>query len=203
MMNCEEFIESGILELYVLGDTTPAQDAEVLRMSASCPAVAKEILEISNALEKYAMDFAGEPDPIIRPFLLATIDYMDRLERGEPFTQVPPMTASSAIAEFESWILRADMEAPDDFEGVYAKILSATAELTTAIVWLREIAPQEVHDNEYERFLILEGTCDIVIEEEIHSLKRGDFLQIPLHKNHHVRVTSLNPCKILLQRVAA
>ena len=203
MMNCEEFIESGILELYIMGDTTPEQDAEVLHMSAQYPAVAEEIQEISNALEKYALDFAKEPDPVIKPFLLATIDYMDRLKDGEPFILVPPMTASSTIEEHEEWIMRPDMTAPEDFEGIYAKILSATPELTTALVWLREMAPQEVHDNEYERFLILEGTCDIIIEQETHSLQRGDFLQIPLHKNHHVRVTSLNPCKILLQRVAA
>lgn len=60
-----------------------------------------------------------------------------------------------------------------------------------------------MHINELEKFLILEGTCDITIEDEVYSLKAGDFLSIPLYKKHDVRITSLNPCKAILQRLAA
>ncbi|MBK8606437.1 MAG: hypothetical protein IPN82_06270 [Chitinophagaceae bacterium] len=37
------------------------------------------------------------------------------------------------------------------------------------------MAPQEVHDDEHERFLILEGTCDIVVGNNIHQLVPGDY----------------------------
>jgi mannose-6-phosphate isomerase-like protein (cupin superfamily) len=60
-----------------------------------------------------------------------------------------------------------------------------------------------VHDNEFEKFLILEGSCTITIEEEAHHLVPGDYLAIPLHKSHQVTITSEIPCKIILQRVAA
>lgn len=203
MKDCREFIASGILELYVLGETTAEEEAEVQEMARLYPEVGQEILEIGKVYEKLAMDNAIEPDPIIRPFLLATIDYADRMKNGEPFSIVPPLSESSKIEEYEEWISREDMFAPEGFDGVYAKILSYTPEMTAALVWLRDMAPQEVHDNQYERFLILEGTCDITIEEEVHPLKRGDYLQIPLHKSHLVTVTSAVPCKILLQRVAA
>ena len=65
------------------------------------------------------------------------------------------------------------------------------------------MAPQEVHDNEYKKFLIVEGTCDIVIGENAHSLVPGDVLEIPLHTTHFGRVTSSMPCKVILQRIAA
>ena len=202
MKDCKEFIESGILELYVLGDTTAAEDATVEEMSLLYPQVNAEIAEIRAAMENYAAATGSiAPDPIIRPFLLATIDYMDRLGKGEPFTLVPAMTASSTIADYESWINREDMVAPADYDDVYAKILSYTEELISAVVWLKDMAPQEVHDHEYERFLILEGTCVITVAEDSYPLGRGDFLQIPLHKNHYVTVTSAIPCKVLLQRV--
>ncbi len=203
MKDCKEFITSGILELYVMGDTTAEEDAEVREMAELYPEIEREIMEIELALEKLALENSVEPDPVMRPFLLATIDYMTRMQNGEPFTIAPPLSESAKIADYEAWILREDMIAPEDFDGVYAKIISYTPELTSAIVWLRELAPQEVHDHEYEKFLILEGTCEITIEEQVHSLKRGDFLQIPLHKNHYVTVTSAIPCKILLQRAAA
>jgi len=88
-------------------------------------------------------------------------------------------------------------------EDVFARIIGYTEKAITAIVWLKEMAPQEVHDDEHERFLILEGTCDIVVGNNIHQLVPGDYFAIPLHSNHHIKVTSSIPCKVILQRVAA
>ena len=65
------------------------------------------------------------------------------------------------------------------------------------------MSPIEVHTNELESFLILEGTCDITIGEEVHHLVTGDFISIPLHIGHSLIVTSNIPCKVILQRVAA
>ena len=65
------------------------------------------------------------------------------------------------------------------------------------------MAPEEIHTNEFERFLIVEGSCDIQIGETVHQLQAGDFLSIPLFENHFVTVTSSIPCKVILQRVAA
>ena len=64
------------------------------------------------------------------------------------------------------------------------------------------MAPQEVHDHELEKFLIVEGSCSITIEEKIHHLSAGENLTIPLHKKNHLTVTSDIPCKVILQRHA-
>ena len=85
----------------------------------------------------------------------------------------------------------------------HAKIIGHTPEMITAIVWIKKMAPQEVHHNEIERFLIIEGSCDIFIEDEVYQLKAGDMLSIPLHKPHSLQVTSAIPCKVILQRIAA
>ena len=44
---------------------------------------------------------------------------------------------------------------------------------------------------------------EITIENEVHYLKTGDYLQIPLNVGHNLVVTSSIPCKVILQRVAA
>lgn len=203
MRNCSEFITSGILELYVLGLTTAEDDAEIKMMSDLYPEIQEEITAISMAFEQHALANAVEPDPIVRPFLLATIDYMDRMKAGEEFSSPPVLAAGARIEDYAAWIERPDMVLTGELDGVYARILSAAPGMISAIVWIKEMAPQETHDDEYEKFLILEGTCDITIEEDVYSLKRGDYLTIPLHKNHFVTVTSDIPCKVLLQRVAA
>ncbi|MBC8052285.1 MAG: cupin domain-containing protein [Sphingobacteriaceae bacterium] len=203
MKSREDYINSGILELYVLGETSPEESREIAELAAADPFIKKEITEIELALEKYATEHSVEPDPIIRPFLLATIDYMDRLKGGEQPAVVPELNKDSKISDFSPWLSGDDMSITEDFDGVYAKILSSSTKLTCAIVWIKEMAPQEVHDDEFEKFLIVEGSCTITIEENHHKLVAGDYLAIPLHKKHHVTVTSAIPCKVILQRVAA
>jgi len=202
-MSLQELIDSGLLDLYVLGQTTEPESFIVEQAAEVYPEVRAEINAISSALQKYAMKHAVEPDPIIKPFLLATIDFSDRMKSGEEVSIAPLLHANSAAEDYNAWLERDDMRLPAYADDVFAKILSYTPEAITAIVWLRHLAPQEVHDHEFERFLILEGTCDIQVEDQMNQLVPGDYFQIPLHKSHQVIVTSECLCKVILQRVAA
>jgi mannose-6-phosphate isomerase-like protein (cupin superfamily) len=75
--------------------------------------------------------------------------------------------------------------------------------MVTAITWIKDFTPPEIHINQIEKFLIVRGTCEIVIGEKTHQLVPGDFLSIPLFISHHVKVTSMEPCLVILQRTAA
>ncbi|MBC7688849.1 MAG: cupin domain-containing protein, partial [Aquabacterium sp.] len=88
-------------------------------------------------------------------------------------------------------------------ENIEAKIIGYTPQAITAIVWIKDFAPQEVHDDEFEKFLIVEGSCTITVGQEVTELFPGDFFAIPLYKKHVVKVTSAVACKIILQRIAA
>ncbi len=202
MTSDKEYINSGMLEQYVLGYTSPAESTEVELMAATYPAIKMEIEAIHESLEAYAMEQAIKPNPIIKPFLLATVDYSKRIKNGEPATVPPVLNESSAIEDYAPWLNRTDMMVPDDND-IFAKIIGYTPEAITAIVWIKEYAPHEVHDHEFEKFLIVEGTCNIIVEDTVHALIPGDYFAIPLHKNHLVKVTSAIPCKVILQRIAA
>jgi len=203
MNTVQELIDSGLLDLYVLGQTTEPENLLVEQAAEVYPQIRLEIDAIGLSLQQYAMKHAVEPDPIIRPFLLATIDFSHRMKSGEEASIAPLLHENSVAEDYKCWLEREDMTSPEYADDVFAKILSYTPEAITAIVWLKHLAPQEVHDHEFERFLILEGTCDIQVEEETYHLVPGDYFQIPLHKSHQVIVTSPIPCKVILQRVAA
>jgi quercetin dioxygenase-like cupin family protein len=68
---------------------------------------------------------------------------------------------------------------------------------------LKEGAPPEIHTDEHEKFLVVEGSCNFTIGTDVHALQSGDYLSIPLHVHHEAKVTSDIPCKIILQRVKA
>ncbi len=202
-MNTKEYIESGILEIYILGLASKAESDEVEKMATLYPEVKQEMEAIAIALEKYAQQNEKQPHLNIKPLLMATIDYTERLEQGEPQTFPPVLNERSKVEDYASWLDREDMKAPVEFEEIFVKIIGFSPEVTSAIVWIKNMAPEEVHGDEHEKFLILEGTCDITIGDIVHSLVPGDYLAIPLHIDHDVKVTSRNPCKVLLQRVAA
>jgi len=203
MKKLNEFIQSGMIESYVLGLVTPSEAKEVEEMAAANNEVREAINEFSKILEQKALSNAIPPDPIIKPMLMATLNYMARLEKGEKMSFPPMLNEGSKISDYKEWLTRPDMFMPSDINDIHARIIGYTPEVTTAIVWIKDFAPGEVHTDEIEKFLIAEGTCDIIIEKEIHSLVPGDFFEIPLFKNHIVKVTSDIPCKVILQRVAA
>lgn len=202
MTTGKNYIESGILEQYVLGHTSPGETREIELAAAADPAIRMEIEKIGEALMAYAMDHAIDPSPILKPLLLATIDYSERLKNGEPVTEPPALNENSAIEDYAAWLNRKDM-AYEGTENIYAKIIGYTAEATTAIIWIKDYAPQEIHDHEIEKFLIVEGTCNITVGDEVNELSPGDYFAVPLYKTHMVKVTSTIACKIILQRTAA
>ncbi len=201
-MTSKQFIDSGILEQYVFGTANPDELEKVERMAAADPLIKIEIDAICETLETLAMANAIEPGPAVKPFLMAEINYTERLKNGEPVTTPPLLHQQSTIKDFADWLNRDDMRY-DGTENLFAKIIGYNPEAVTAIVWIKENTPQEIHDDEYERFLIVEGTCDILVGDETSHLVPGDYFAIPLYKNHVVKVTSAIPCKIILQRAAA
>lgn len=202
MNTVAEFIESGLLELYVMGAASPQEAHAVEEMAAAHPEVKEELEQIRLAMEHYAQAHAVKPRSTVKTLLMATIDYLERMKQGELPESPPILTPDSRISDFEKWLNREDAVLPEGAEGVYAKIIGYTPKSTTAIIWVKERSEEEVHHDEYERFLILEGTCQFTTGDKIHSLGPRDYLAIPLHTPHQVVVTSDTPCKAILQRLS-
>ena len=203
MNQLSQFLESGILELYVMGIASPEEIKEVEQMALLYPEIRQEIELIERGLEEYALTQAVQPKATLKPLIMASINYIERVNNGEPLSAAPLLSPTSRKEEFAYWLDNPEFDLPEDFEGAYAKIINANLKATTAIIWIKEFTDNEIHHNEYEHFLILEGTCDFYIGEEVHHLVPGDYLKIPLHTPHIAKVTSEVPCKAILQRVAA
>jgi mannose-6-phosphate isomerase-like protein (cupin superfamily) len=202
-MNIEEIRESGLLELYLHGSLEESEQIIVTQALEKYPELQQELKEIEFALLKHAENYAVKPHGVVKPMLLATFDYLERLKKGETPSSPPILHDQSTLADYSEWLEREDMVRPQEMEAMYARLIAHEPDKVTAIVWLRFGAPDETHTKEYEKILVVEGTCTITIGIEEHHLKAGDYLSIPLYINHHVTVTSAFPCKIILQRIAA
>lgn len=203
MNTLENYINSGILEMYVMGMTTKEETEEIQHLYDTNIFVKNEIDEIAAALDILTSSIQADINPSVKPMIMSTIHFTERLKNGEEVIMAPLLNESSQINDYKMWIERDDMQDYNREDEIDAKVISASPEATTMIVWLKKGAPIEVHDSEMEHFLILEGTCTITIGEETHHLVPGNYLSIPLYVDHSVKVTSKTPCKVILQRVAA
>jgi hypothetical protein len=69
----KSYIESGILELYVLGDVTPDEKLQVEEMASKHPAIKAELAEIERSMELYATENAIEPSAHLRDRVLNSL----------------------------------------------------------------------------------------------------------------------------------
>ncbi len=202
MNDPSEYIASGILEMYVMGKTTTEENRAVEEMAKHYPEIKQELDKITSTLMGLSESMVQDADPTLRPLILANVNFQERVKAGENLLSVPLLNEQSRAVDFDHWLKREDLKIENP-ENIDLRIIGAIPGVMTGILWLKTGAPYEVHHDQYERFLILEGTCNIVADHGTFSLKPGDYFSIPLHTGHSVMVTSSIPCKVILQRVAA
>jgi anti-sigma-K factor RskA len=72
-MNTKEYIESGIIESYVLGVATVGESAEVEQLALEYPEIQAEIESVSNTFENYALQFEKEPPAFLKDKIKAKL----------------------------------------------------------------------------------------------------------------------------------
>lgn len=73
-MNLNEYIESGIIELYVLGLLKKEELTETIAMITKWPQLAQEVAEVEMALVIYSQNLYPGLNPSLKENLLNKID---------------------------------------------------------------------------------------------------------------------------------
>lgn len=100
MENLKAYIESGVLELYVLGDLAPEEALQVEEMAAQHPEVKAEIAAIEQAIEQYAMQNAVEPSADVETRLLEKLG-LSEVEPQKTVKPTPPIAQEANIIPFD------------------------------------------------------------------------------------------------------
>lgn len=187
-----------------MGALTPAETAEVEQLLVTHPELKAEVEAFRLSLDHLDASLATPPPVTVKPLVFATIDYFERAAQGKISTHpIPQLSEQTRAEDFAHWLNDPAYGIPADFNEYHAIILGLTPTQTTALAWVQSGAPMESHEDYIEKFYVLEGTCELVIDNVSHSLKAGDFISVPLFQKHYLQVTSQNPCKLILQRTAA
>jgi len=121
------YIESGILELYVLGDVTPEEKLQVEEMALKHPAIKAELDEIERSMEMYAENNAVEPPEHLRSRVLNSLltnfgdDSTFKDKVTETTSTVVPLPSRSNYSSFYQYA----------FAACLALLLASTVALVT------------------------------------------------------------------------
>jgi len=93
------YIESGILELYVLGQLNAQEQTEVEAMASKYPEVKQEIEAIEIAMEQYALQNAIKPSAGLGDKIFEKIGLPGNLEKAEPIVKevIKPVVKEAVV----------------------------------------------------------------------------------------------------------
>jgi len=88
-MNIQAYIESGILEEYVLGTVSPQEKQEVECMSHIYPEIKEELLRTESALEEYALKYQTAPPASLKDSIFAQMNFDSAIEENNVTEDLP------------------------------------------------------------------------------------------------------------------
>ncbi len=199
----EDYIESGIIELVTMNLAEERERELSFEMAAEYPAVQQAFNDFAAIFESYIQKQAVPPGRDMKALIMAIVDFQERIADDE-IVDVPPLLhAGSLPADYLRWLEKTAGPDPTSSDNLYARIFTLNPVSTLGVVWIKTETVVETHEDQFESFLILEGSCKIIVGNNSYELGVGDYFQIPLFSPHQIIVTSAIPCKAILQRLAA
>jgi len=187
-LNIQAFIESGILEMYALDLLDPNEREEAELMISFFPEIRKELDSIQNALEMYADSRAIRPRPHLKDKIRESISYLKKEQELDALN----LPLINHLSDHKQWMNLVKDFIPSKWQSdtPFYKIIQQSDKVLQMVIATSVDTLDEVHDNEYESFLILEGRCKCTVGQDVLFMKEGDFMAIPLHEHHTVELIS-------------
>jgi mannose-6-phosphate isomerase-like protein (cupin superfamily) len=184
-MDLNAYINSGTLEQYCFELFNPGLSQEVARMRSAHPEVKQELNAIEMVIEKLAESQAIIPDAHLRDRVFASLDFAgEDIDLGH----LPP---TSKYSNYLSWLKAVEHLLPaQPFEDFFMEVLRHDEHIAQMLVVTKLDVPEEIHETTAESFFILKGTCECTVGSQVFTLNAGDYLDIPLHVNHDIKIIS-------------
>lgn len=197
-MNLKDFIDSGILELYVL-ELLPQQDRDMIDLLlAEFPDLKAEVHKVEIQQERKVM----EQEKACRTSFEEMQEIMLNSAKEQKM-HIDDLPLINKHSDYKKWHRLVHETAPEALlSDNYQRVLRSENGVTQVLVVSAFDIPDELHDDSYESFLILKGECRCTVGDDVFGLTAGGFTEIPLNENHKVEVIKA-PVMAIVQYVAA
>ncbi|TCC91630.1 hypothetical protein EZ428_07665 [Pedobacter frigiditerrae] len=196
-MNLAPYLESGILELYVLDSLPIHEKLNIEKAVKNNPELLEKISEIEMAFESYSdLDIDG-PRPALKGRI---IDNIVNLQK-EQVMNVNDLPIITAYSRYKNWLnFTKDLEMESSVSGKAIHVLREDDDVLQMVVTTTLGVKEENHPDVLESMLVLEGECKFTVCENLRVMKVGDFIDIPMNRIHHMELISPS-ITVILQKI--
>ncbi len=197
-MNLKDFIASGVIETYCLGFASKEENQLVEKMAAQHPEVKQEVEEVRKSLENILKSSEIKPSGGIKTAVMTTI-YTQQAVLQPIF--VPLLASAPDFGRIEASVTANGLQWPtENFDNIFMQELPSTPEIINFAVWVKTGHDEEMHTDRNEFIAVLEGSCDMIMDNKRTSYAKGDIIHIPINVPHYAVITSEKPMFALVQR---
>lgn len=184
-MDIKSYIDEGNLEQYCFELDNVNLGNEIAALRLVHPEIGQELNRIELTIEELAKTHTVTPSLQLKGRIMAALGIVEEVL---DLDHLPP---TSKYSNRESWLKAVEHLVPAaPFDDFFAHVLQQNEQMAQTLVITKLNVPDEVHEVVAESFFILEGTCTCTVGNEVFTLNAGDYLAIPLHTNHDIRIDS-------------
>ncbi|ASU32898.1 cupin domain-containing protein [Mucilaginibacter xinganensis] len=182
-MDIQQYIESGILEEYCMGNLGEEDQAYLIQLTMLYPEIKAELTAVELAFEKLALSAAVEPVAALKDKIFASLGF------AEIDINKPPVITNST--DPEPWLKAfAHLIPQEPTEDFVMHIIRQDETVQQMLVTGNTDVPEEEHGEFFEGLFVLKGLCECTIGDELFALGAGDFIEIPLHVKHDIKLVT-------------
>lgn len=206
MIDIKKYIESGVIEEYYLGILSDDKVSQLMQLSAQHREVKVYMEAAAIANTMFFTTIQKKPPLNCLPAIQAGIQNNKLWAQAQLDNETKLLThfidisRHTSVEKIEAVII--ELKPTAAYDNIFPTLLYGDEKRELVLVWVKDFVPLEEHPELDESFLVLQGTADCYIDEEVFHMVKGDFMRIPPECEHKVMVTSKTPAKAIRCRIA-
>jgi mannose-6-phosphate isomerase-like protein (cupin superfamily) len=154
-------------------------------MTMLYPEIKKELTAVELTFENMAALSAIEPAGDVKKNILASLGFNDEVLNTDKLPVI------SKAADPQPWLNAFAHLIEDEPTEVFSMhVIREDNIVRQMLVTSNSDVPEEEHGDFFESLFILKGNCECTIGENFYALGPGDFIEIPLHVKHDIKLVS-------------
>ena len=196
-MNTDAPIPPELIEQYCLGLMSQKDQRAIVQQASQNAVLKQQIDRFMEQLEIRLRNEASAPPAAVKTKTLLLLNNL-QVEQHGSLEERPVLNKYS---DYKNWLRLLKPLLPQKLDGnMFVQEFRNDEQVSQTLIWTRVDYPDEVHSDVHESFIILQGRCRCFIDGKAVDLGAGDYLEIPMHKHHDVRVLEV-PVLALVQRI--
>lgn len=206
MFDIKAYVNSGIIEQYCLGMANTDEVMELEQLAKQHPEIELAIqaaqMSLGSFLKGFQKKTSTQSRNIIKQGILENLKWENaKLNEDGLLPEYIGISRHTDPVLIESVIKDIPAPAISSYDNVHAQIIFSGGGKELGLFWVKEFVPEEEHPEIEESFMVLEGTADCYIDDQVFKMAKGDFMPIPPQSHHKVIVTSSYPARAIRARL--